>query len=49
MLKLRFEWDLVKAEANRTKHGIAFEDAITATVADRGRGHWRARPAKCIG
>jgi uncharacterized DUF497 family protein len=30
MLKLRFEWDLVKAEANRTKHGIAFEDAITA-------------------
>ena len=26
----RFEWDASKASANRAKHGIAFEAAITA-------------------
>jgi hypothetical protein len=30
MLKLRFEWDPRKAEANRVKHGIAFAEAITS-------------------
>ncbi len=27
---MRFEWDERKAESNRLKHGIAFEEAITA-------------------
>ncbi len=27
---MRFEWDDRKALANRTKHGISFEEAITA-------------------
>jgi uncharacterized protein len=27
---MRFDWDLRKASANLEKHGIAFEDAITA-------------------
>jgi uncharacterized DUF497 family protein len=27
---LRYEWDLRKATANRAKHGVDFEDAITA-------------------
>jgi uncharacterized protein len=28
--KVRFEWDDRKAWANRAKHGISFEEAITA-------------------
>jgi uncharacterized DUF497 family protein len=27
---LRFEWDQAKDEANRRKHGVSFEEAITA-------------------
>ncbi|TME69764.1 MAG: BrnT family toxin [Chloroflexi bacterium] len=27
---MRFEWDVQKAAVNRTKHGISFEEAITA-------------------
>ena len=27
---MRFEWDAGKAAANRRKHGIAFEEAMTA-------------------
>ena len=27
---MRFDWDERKAAANRLKHGVAFEDAITA-------------------
>ena len=30
ILKVRFEWDVQKAAVNRTKHGISFEEAITA-------------------
>jgi len=30
LLKVRFEWDDRKAWANRAKHGISFEEAITA-------------------
>lgn len=26
---MQFEWDESKAEANRTKHGITFEEAVT--------------------
>ena len=26
----RFEWDPVKAEANRRKHGVSFETAVRA-------------------
>jgi uncharacterized DUF497 family protein len=28
--KVRFEWDEKKAESNEAKHGVTFEDAITA-------------------
>lgn len=28
-MKLRFEWDLAKAKANRKKHGVSFELATT--------------------
>jgi uncharacterized protein len=27
---LRFEWDAEKSRRNRAKHGISFEDAVTA-------------------
>jgi uncharacterized DUF497 family protein len=27
---MRFEWDAAKASANRAKHGVTFEEAITA-------------------
>jgi uncharacterized protein len=27
MASFRFEWDATKAEANRRKHGVTFEDA----------------------
>ena len=30
MGEIRFEWDSQKAESNRTKHGISFEEATTA-------------------
>ena len=29
MAGLRFEWDAAKAEANRRKHGVSFEEART--------------------
>ena len=28
-MSLRFEWDLEKAAANLTKHGVSFEEALT--------------------
>lgn len=28
-MRLRFEWDKNKAETNRSKHGISFEEATT--------------------
>ena len=28
-MSLQFEWDSKKAEANKTKHGVSFEEAIT--------------------
>jgi uncharacterized protein len=28
-VNLRFEWDLRKAEANRAKHGVSFEEAAS--------------------
>jgi uncharacterized DUF497 family protein len=27
---MRFQWDSVKAESNLRKHGVAFEEALTA-------------------
>lgn len=27
---MRFEWDPIKAEANRRKHGVSFEEAESA-------------------
>ena len=33
---LRFEWDPRKAVANLRKHGVAFEDAVTAFTDERG-------------
>ena len=29
-MALRFEWDRSKAEANRDKHGVTFDEASTA-------------------
>ncbi len=26
---MRFQWDAAKAESNRKKHGVAFEEALT--------------------
>lgn len=34
---LRFEWDPRKAEINRAKHGISFEEAVTAFGDPLGR------------
>jgi uncharacterized DUF497 family protein len=28
-MSLQFEWDSTKAEANKVKHGVSFEEAIT--------------------
>lgn len=28
-MAIEFEWDAQKAEANRTKHGVSFEEAAT--------------------
>ena len=28
-MSLRFEWDVDKANANTTKHGVSFEEAVT--------------------
>jgi uncharacterized DUF497 family protein len=36
MPRSRFEWDEAKAEANRAKHGVAFEEAVTAFDDPRG-------------
>lgn len=30
MLKMRFDWDVRKAATNRRKHGVSFEEGITA-------------------
>lgn len=32
---IRFEWNPAKAESNRRKHGVAFEEASTAFADDR--------------
>lgn len=29
MLELKFDWDIRKSRANRTKHGVSFEEAQT--------------------
>jgi uncharacterized protein len=28
-MSLQFDWDSTKAEANKVKHGVSFEEAIT--------------------
>jgi uncharacterized protein len=37
MSSLRIEWDPRKAEANRKKHGVTFEDAATVFSDERAR------------
>jgi uncharacterized protein len=37
MSSLRIEWDPQKAEANRRKHGVTFEDAQTVFSDERAR------------
>jgi uncharacterized DUF497 family protein len=37
MSSLRIEWDPRKAEANRRKHGVTFEDAQTVFADERAR------------
>jgi uncharacterized DUF497 family protein len=35
---MRFEWDRLKDEENRTKHGVSFEEASSVSLT-----HWRLR------
>lgn len=37
MSSLRFEWDPKKAEINRHKHGVSFEDAQSVFTDERAR------------
>lgn len=37
MAGLRFEWDPGKAASNLRKHGVSFEDAMTAFADERAR------------
>jgi uncharacterized protein len=37
MSSMRIEWDPRKAEANRKKHGVSFEDAQTVFADERAR------------
>ena len=34
MIELRFEWDLKKAQQNKRKHGVSFEEAETVFADD---------------
>jgi len=34
---MRFAWDPAKAEANRRKHGVSFEEATSAFADENGR------------
>ena len=36
-MALEFEWDPTKAEANLTKHGVPFDEAVTAFADPHGR------------
>jgi uncharacterized protein len=36
-MALEFEWDPQKAESNRTKHGVSFEEAMTVFGDPLGR------------
>lgn len=47
---MRFEWDSNKADSNRSKHGVTFEEALTvfydalaATFRDRQHSHGEQR------
>jgi uncharacterized DUF497 family protein len=37
MSELRFEWDPRKSRANKTKHGVSFEEARTAFLDESAR------------
>lgn len=37
MTTLRFEWDERKATANRSKHGVSFDEARTVFLDERAR------------
>jgi hypothetical protein len=37
MADLRFEWDPRKSRANKTKHGVSFEEARTAFLDEHAR------------
>jgi uncharacterized DUF497 family protein len=37
MTAYKFEWDQNKADSNRIKHGISFEEAKSAFYDDQGR------------
>ena len=36
MSELRFDWDSAKAKANQRKHGITFDEALTAFYDEQG-------------
>ena len=37
MSELRFEWDRLKAESNKQKHGVSFDEAQTAFYDENAR------------
>jgi uncharacterized protein len=37
MSAIRFDWDPVKADANRRKHGVSFEEASSVFADENGR------------
>ena len=37
MSELRFEWDKLKAESNKQKHGVSFDEAQTAFYDENAR------------
>jgi len=48
-----FEWDTWKADENRAKHGVAFEEAATVSLAGRAalqalRDHGRVQPGQKV-
>lgn len=40
---MRFEWDPRKAQANKRKHGVTFEEAVTCFYDEHGRFYPDAR------
>ena len=40
---MKFEWDQNKDRANRRKHGVSFEEAMSVFYKDEREEYWRKR------